>query len=106
MKAYYFYDPMSGEFTGQSIATNKPNAEPFVEQNLPMNMAYMEFAAGNIKNYKVNVATGEIEPKTDITMTVSEIRLQIHNLREQYMATGQADLRTQIESLQNQLQNS
>jgi len=102
MRTYYFYDPTTGEFTGQGLSCNKPDATAFLEKNLPTNANYIEFN-GNIKNYKVNVETGEIEEKTNVAMTPFEIRQQISILREEYMRTRDESLLAGLELLKNEL---
>ena len=103
MKCFYFYDPQTGEFTGQMVASNKPDPQEFVEKNVPKNLKYIEFQ-GNIKNYRVNVNTNIMELKTDVQLNPLEIKTQINSLREQYFITKDSNLLDQITSLQNSLQ--
>lgn len=102
MKTYYFYDPQTGEFTGQSVSTNRTDDIAFVEQNVPDNLKYIQYD-GDIKNYQVDLATNEIIPKTNVEMTLGEIKQQIYKVREQYVISGDPALKTQLDSLQEML---
>ena len=105
MKNYYFYDPSTGEFTGQSISSNVVDDTDFVALNTPANLKCVEYY-GNITNCIVNLVTGAVEPKSNPELTTAEIKNQIYIVREQYLSTGNAELKTQLDLLQTMLLNS
>jgi len=103
MRTYHLYDATTGEFTGQSLSSNKPDPTSFIELNTPVSLRAIEFS-GDIRNYKVNIDTGLIEQKADVHMSVTEIKQQLNTMREQYFATRDEALLAQMETLRNMLQ--